>query len=199
LSNIELWLLARVSQSFSSPQYAEGASGRTLAACPGPSASGMLGSATGILILGVLCVAQSLGAQRQAMLEEIAARSGLELVAIEAALAADPSPTRGLGLWPTFRRMIADDLRRRQAAKALRREIQRRRPLQRRSDMNALREVVRLASREMALLQQARMLGATHNILRFWHVAHRPLAITALAAVIIHVAVVVSLGATWFW
>src|SRR6185436_2117848 len=48
-SNIELWLLARVSQSFSSPQYAEGASGRTLAACPGPSASGMPGSATGIL------------------------------------------------------------------------------------------------------------------------------------------------------
>jgi hypothetical protein len=30
-------------------------------------------------------------------------------------------------------------------------------------------------------------------------VAHRPLAITALVAVIIHVAVVVSLGATWFW
>ena len=45
----------------------------------------------------------------------------------------------------------------------------------------ALREVVRLANREMALVQQARMLGATHNILRFWHVAHRPLAITALA------------------
>lgn len=148
---------------------------------------------------GVELTLEEIGAQRQAMLEEIAARSGLGLVAIEAALAADPSPTRGLGLWPTFRRMIADDLRRRQAAKALRREIQRRRPLQRRSDMNALREVVRLASREMALLQQARMLGATHNILRFWHVAHRPLAITALAAVIIHVAVVVSLGATWFW
>jgi hypothetical protein len=43
------------------------------------------------------------------------------------------------------------------------------------------------------------MLGATQNILRFWHVAHRPLAITALVAVLIHVAVVVSLGATWFW
>lgn len=148
---------------------------------------------------GVELTIEEIGAQRQAMLEEIAARSGLEVAAIEASLAADPSLTSGLGLWPTFRRMIADDLRRRQAAKALRREIQRRRPLQRRGDMNALREVVRLASREMALLQRARMLGATHNILRFWHVAHRPLAITALAAVIIHVAVVVSLGATWFW
>jgi len=51
---------------------------------------------------------------------------------------------------------------------------------------------------ELALVQQSRMLGATQNILRFWHVAHRPLAITALVAVVIHVVVVVSLGATWF-
>ena len=51
----------------------------------------------------------------------------------------------------------------------------------------------------MALVQQSRMLEATQNILRFWHVAHRPLAVTALVAVLIHVVVVVSLGATWFW
>src|SRR5205814_3551670 len=48
-SNIELWLLARVSQSFSSPQYAEGCIGFTLAAWPGPSDSGISASATGIL------------------------------------------------------------------------------------------------------------------------------------------------------
>jgi hypothetical protein len=30
-------------------------------------------------------------------------------------------------------------------------------------------------------------------------VAHRPVAVAALAAVVIHVAVVVSLGATWLW
>jgi hypothetical protein len=41
--------LARVSHSFSSPQYAEACNGLTLAAWPGPSDSGMFGSATGIL------------------------------------------------------------------------------------------------------------------------------------------------------
>jgi hypothetical protein len=149
--------------------------------------------------VGVELTIEEIAAQRQALLEEIAQRSGLEVAAIEAALDADPTPTDGLGLWQTFRRMVSDDLRRRRAATKLRHEIRLRRPLQRRGDMAALREVVRLANREMALMQQSRMLGATHNILRFWHVAHRPLAITALAAVIIHVAVVVSLGATWFW
>src|SRR5882757_1216356 len=49
LSNIELWLLARVSQSFCSPQYADGCRGCTLPACPGPSDSGISVSATGIL------------------------------------------------------------------------------------------------------------------------------------------------------
>src|SRR5512145_1554594 len=51
LSNMALWLLALVSQIFSSPQYAEGAVGR-MSAEPwrgGPSDSGMFGSATGIL------------------------------------------------------------------------------------------------------------------------------------------------------
>jgi hypothetical protein len=42
------------------------------------------------------------------------------------------------------------------------------------------------------------MLDATHKVFRWWHVAHRPFAITALVAVVIHVAVVVWLGATWF-
>src|SRR5688572_7706445 len=56
LSNIALWLLARVSQSFSSPQYAEGPIGFTVAACPGPRDSGMPGSATGILNVVTLCV-----------------------------------------------------------------------------------------------------------------------------------------------
>lgn len=63
----------------------------------------------------------------------------------------------------------------------------------------ALDEAVALADREMALDQQVRMLEATHRVFKFWHVAHRPFAITALVAVLIHVAVVVSLGATWFW
>ena len=148
---------------------------------------------------GVELTIEEIAAQRQALLEEIAEHSGLSVEAIEATLATDPTPTEGLGLWQTFRRMIADDRRRRRAAAALRKEIRIRRPLNRKGDKAALKEALRLANREMALVQQSRMLGATQNILRFWHVAHRPLAITALVAVLIHVAVVVSLGATWFW
>jgi hypothetical protein len=148
---------------------------------------------------GVELTIEEIGAQRQALLAELAQRSGLEVAAIEAVLDADPTPTTGLGLGQTMRRMISDDLGRRRAARALRREIRIRRPLHRKGDRAALREVLRLANREMALVQQSRMLGATQNIFRFWHVAHRPLAITALVAVVIHVAVVVSLGSTWFW
>ena len=51
----------------------------------------------------------------------------------------------------------------------------------------------------MALAQQVALLAATHRIFRWWHVAHRPIAVTALIAVAIHVAVVVAVGATWFW
>ena len=59
--------------------------------------------------------------------------------------------------------------------------------------------VVHLASREISLAQQARMLDATQRVFGYWHVAHRPFAVTALVAVVIHVAVVVAVGATWFW
>lgn len=148
---------------------------------------------------GVELTIEEIVAQRQALLEQVSAWSGMEPTAIDAVLDTDPTPTAGLGPWQTLRRMISDDVRRRRAALTLRRQIQRHRPMNRREDMASLNEVLRLANREMALMQQARMLEATQNVLRFWHVAHRPLAVTALVAVVIHVVVVVSLGATWFW
>ena len=63
----------------------------------------------------------------------------------------------------------------------------------------ALARGLKLARREMALTQQARMLDATHAVLRYWHVAHRPVAVAALVAVLVHVGVVVAVGATWLW
>src|SRR5687767_10836314 len=54
-SNMPLWLLAFVSQIFSSPQYGEGASTLSLAACPGPSASGVSGSRTGATNCVTVC------------------------------------------------------------------------------------------------------------------------------------------------
>ena len=62
----------------------------------------------------------------------------------------------------------------------------------------ALEEVVQLASREMALEQELRMLGATNKLFRYWHVAHRPFAIMAAFATIVHLFVVITLGQTWF-
>ena len=66
-------------------------------------------------------------------------------------------------------------------------------------DRRTIDEVTACAAREMALAQQVALLHATHRIFRWWHVAHRPIAITALLAVLIHVGVVALVGATWFW
>jgi hypothetical protein len=142
---------------------------------------------------------EEIAAQRKSLLEEIAAQTGLEASVVESALAADPPPSRDAGFWTTLRRMATDDLARRRAAKRLHKTILRHHPLRRAEDRARVRESLRLAKREMALTQQAQMLEATHRLFRFWHVAHRPVAVTALAAVLIHVAVVVSLGATWLW
>jgi hypothetical protein len=142
---------------------------------------------------------EEISANRALLLEEIAYRTGLPVAEIEETLAIDPAPTAGLGLYGTLRRMVADDLARRRAARALRRRFQAAAPRRRAQDKEDLREALHLANREIALTQQVRMLDATHNLFRFWHVAHRPVAVAALAAVVIHVAVVVSLGATWLW
>jgi hypothetical protein len=64
---------------------------------------------------------------------------------------------------------------------------------------DSLRTAIRLARRRMALTQRARILDATRRVFGYWHVAHRPVAITALVAVLIHVGVAVALGVTWLW
>jgi len=66
-------------------------------------------------------------------------------------------------------------------------------------DRRAISRAVQLASREMALTDQSRMLEATQRVFRYWHVAHMPFALTALIAVTVHVVVVIVMGATWFW
>jgi hypothetical protein len=54
------------------------------------------------------------------------------------------------------------------------------------------------ARREMALAQQAALLEAVQRLFRWWHAAHKPFAVTALLAVLLHVGVAVILGQTWF-
>jgi hypothetical protein len=158
---------------------------------------------------GVELTREEVAARREALLEEIADALGLDPGAVEQTLAIgvtapdSASAARALGQLLTndiARWRMKRDLRRRwksmlrQGSFAFKVDRQRNRA----SEKQALDEVVELASREMSLTQQARMLDATRKVFGYWHVAHRPFALTALVAVVIHVAVVIALGATWF-
>jgi dihydropyrimidine dehydrogenase (NAD+) subunit PreT len=149
--------------------------------------------------LGVELTIEEIVTRRKELLGEIARSSGLDVHLVETTLAAGQAPAGPRGVWTTWWRMIADDLARRRAARALRRLWETRGPRRRKNDRGMLRAMQRLARREMALAQQARMLDATHDVFRYWHVLHRPVAVAALIAILVHVAVVVAIGATWLW
>jgi len=147
---------------------------------------------------GLELTAEEIAAERQGLIGEIAKATGLPAPQVEAVLRSDPTPCEGLGLPGTLRRMATDDISRWRSARALRRLCDSQYGAVR-PDRRTVRRVLRLARKEMSLTQQARMLAATQRLFRFWHVAHRPFAITALVAVLVHVGVVVAMGATWFW
>lgn len=134
---------------------------------------------------------EEIAAERRRLLEQIATDTGVPVAMIERTLSVAPPPP-ALGSWGTLRRMVADDLARRRAARQLRAMT-----ASTRRGGRAVTRALRLARREMALSQQVRMLDATHDLFRYWHVAHRPVAIAALVAVLVHVGVVVAMGATW--
>jgi hypothetical protein len=148
---------------------------------------------------GLELSAEEIAAERRELMAALARTTGLPRAQVEAVLRSDPTPVEGAGFMKTLFIMVQDDLARRRAARALRRICRKRPDGGRRLDRKAVREIVRLGSREMALTQQARVLEGTRAIFRFWHVAHRPFALAALAAVVVHVGVVVAMGATWFW
>lgn len=139
--------------------------------------------------------AEEVARRRHALLSEIARRARLPMEDVQAALGEDPWPCEGLGVGATLRQMVRDDLTRWRAARKLARTSARR--AGGRLDRATLRRVRQLARREMALMQQARLLAATQRVFRFWHVVHRPFAVAALAAVLVHVSVAVAVGATW--
>jgi hypothetical protein len=147
---------------------------------------------------GVELTRDDVAATRRDLMERLSESTGLAPDALEALLATD-ADDESRGLWAAFRRMIVNDLTRRRRCRELRRRWTALQGTRKSLAGRALDEAVALADREIALSQQARMLDATHRVFRFWHVAHRPFAVTALVAVMIHIVVVVSLGATWFW
>jgi hypothetical protein len=148
---------------------------------------------------GVELSREEITARREELAQEIAQRSGLDADLVKKTLEAGQGPPARLGILGTLRRMIADDFARRRAARRLRQLWRARSPRRRKDDRQMIKAVVTLARREVALAQQTRMLDATHEVFRYWHVLHRPVAIAALVAVLIHVTVVVALGATWLW
>jgi len=148
---------------------------------------------------GLELSADEISSERRELLREIAATAGLPLPQVESLLRSDPTSYHGLGVLATLRQMARDERDRVRAARALRRICARLPGGRGRLDRQALRQVVRLARRQMSLTQQARMLSATQRVFRLWHIAHRPFAIVALVAVLVHVGVVVGLGMTWFY
>jgi hypothetical protein len=146
---------------------------------------------------GVELSLEQVTAQRRALILEIAATTGLRVEIVEQTLedrtARRPNPNALCVLYE----LLTSDLRRWKRTRQLRRRWRALSPAHHVLAGRELTEVLRLADREMSLDQQSRMLAATHRVFRYWHVAHRPVAISALLAVIIHVGVVIAVGATW--
>lgn len=134
-------------------------------------------------------------AQRRTLVTEIAVRLEIEPQEVERSLDFAVQGTPG-GVFGVFRRLMLDDWIRWRAAGALRRAWGERKG-ERRIDGPTLRRVLKLAREEIRLSQQARLLEATQRVFRYWHVAHRPVAITGLLAVVIHVGVAYATGHTW--
>jgi len=138
-----------------------------------------------------------IAARRRSLITEIAVALRLDPHEVETSLlpAGAGAGVRGAG--GTVRRLVSDDLARWRTVGELRRRWKdRARAVG--ADPRAVERAVKLAKEEIRLGQQLRVLDATQRVFRYWHVAHRPVSITALIAVAIHVGVAIAMGQTWF-
>ncbi|MEO6209467.1 MAG: hypothetical protein ABIQ10_04995 [Gemmatimonadaceae bacterium] len=147
---------------------------------------------------GVELTRDEVSARRRALVQQIAETMQVDVETIERTLRIDGATAESSGIMRTLGQLLTNDIRRWRTARELRRKWKNSVRSERAGDRAALAQAVKLASREISLEQQARMLNATHKVFRYWHVAHRPFALTALVAVVVHVAVVIYVGATWF-
>jgi hypothetical protein len=146
---------------------------------------------------GVASSREEVAVERRTLITEIAATTGLDPFVVERTLSVSGA-SESDGVPRTLAHLVSDDITRWRLTRRLRRQLAVTRgatPL----DKQTIERVVDLASREISLAQQLRMLDATQRVFGYWHVAHRPFAVTALVAVVVHVIVVVAVGATWFW
>jgi hypothetical protein len=137
---------------------------------------------------------EEVAAERTMLISRIANALGVDTAEVRKLLALEPPPEDKLSWSQTLVKLFKDDRTRARALKRLRREWCHAGPGRRNVDPHTLRQVLSLARREMALQQQARMLEATRLVFGYWHVAHRPVAVTALVAVMVHVIVAVMIG-----
>lgn len=143
---------------------------------------------------GLELTMEEVNGERRALIAEFSAASGLVPEEVERRLAADPKPYDGLDPARTLWRMFQDDLARGRLLRELRRELAKPHPGRIPFNHDHLKETMKLARRELSLTQQVRMLEATRRVFRYWHIAHRPFAVTALIAILIHVVVAVYVG-----
>ena len=143
---------------------------------------------------GVELTREEVAGRRRELIGELAETTGLGVDVVERTLAVGAPVEAEQSLGKIFMRLLADDLTRWRRTSELQRRWAGVAPAGRPLSKAALGEAVRLASQEMSLEQQSRMLEATHRVFRFWHVAHRPFAVTAMVAVIIHIVVVLAVG-----
>jgi hypothetical protein len=146
---------------------------------------------------GVASSREEVAIERRTLITDIAAETGLDPFVVEQALSV-AGAADSASVLRTLLHLLSDDITRWRMTRALRKRLRETRGAKA-LDAKTVDRIVRLASREISLAQQLRMLDATQRVFRFWHVAHRPFAVTALVAVLIHVAVVIAVGATWFW
>lgn len=132
--------------------------------------------------------------ERKSLITNIAAATGMVPAEIEKRLAVDPRPYDGLDPIRSIWRMVQDDVQRWKTLDELKQELSRPHAGHAALTGTELRDTLRLAREEMKLTQQLRMLDATRKVFGYWHVAHRPFAITALIAVIVHVVVAIWIG-----
>jgi hypothetical protein len=133
------------------------------------------------------------GAERRALLTNLSVATGLTPQELERDLALDPRPYEHLSIVHTFVRLMQGDWRRASTLRRLAREwAHDHRNV--RLDRAELDHALKLARLEMKLSQQLRALDATKRVFAWWHVAHRPFAMSALLAVTIHVAVALWVG-----
>jgi hypothetical protein len=148
---------------------------------------------------GVELSVEQIGGEQRKLLMEIATLMELEPEDVRSLLRGSSSSAKGGGIVGTFLRLARDDFQRHRIVRQLRSRARKKGVPADRLDPKTLRRIRALSLRQISLEQQLRVLEQTQRVLRLWHIAHRPVAVTAFLAVATHVVVVVLFGATWFY